>query len=96
MVLVGYAARFNNTIKAIMKNAALIALVNIPRVLLLLVFFVVSVLVVYMIWPMIFIMPAVLFWLMDNNLEKVFRKYMTPEDLAAEEAADMIDGDELR
>lgn len=96
LVLVGYASRFNNTKRAIMKNAALIALVNVPRVLLLLVLFVVSILTVYMIWPMIFLMPAVMFWIMDNVLEKVFRKYMTPEDLAAEEAADQIDGDELK
>ncbi len=91
LVLTGYTARFCNTNRIIMKNAALISILHIPSVLLILVLTIVSVLAVYMLWPMIFVMPAVLYWIMDSILERIFRKYMTPEDLAAEEAQDTLD-----
>lgn len=80
-----YIARFENTTKAIMKNAAFMAILNLPRTLLIGVMMLVFGLAVYIIPLTIFIVPAVYTWLKNYNLEKVFRKYMTEEDLAAEE-----------
>lgn len=79
-----YIARFENTTKAIMKNAALIAIANFLKTLLLFVILVVAVLIVYLFMPAIFIIPAG-YMLLDNFiLEKIFLKYMSPEDIEAE------------
>ena len=80
-----YIARFENGTKAIMKNAAYIAILNFPRTLLLIVCIVVAALLVYIIPITIFIVPA-LFTLVQNLImEKIFRKYMSEEDRAAED-----------
>jgi uncharacterized membrane protein YesL len=91
LYIFAYSARFENTKKALMQNAALIAGVNPGWSLLLLVLFVLAVLAVYLIPMLIFIIPAVLFLLYDLILERVFRKYMSEADLAREKEADMID-----
>ncbi len=81
-----YMARFENNLKAIMKNAALIAIMNLPRTLLILVLMVVFGLLLYLFMPLsFFVVPAVYTWLKNLILEKVFRKYMREEDIAAEE-----------
>ena len=80
-----YIARFENSTKAIMKNAAYMAILNLPRTLLLIVCMAVAALLVYIIPVTIFIVPA-LFTLVQNLImEKIFRKYMSEEDRAAED-----------
>ena len=39
------------------------------------------------------VMPAVMVWLMTEVMERVFKKYMTPEELEREAKKDMIDED---
>ena len=80
-----YIARFENTTKAIMKNAAYMAILNLPRTLLIGLLMLVFGLVIYLIPISIFLVPAVYTWLKNHNLEKVFRKYMSEEDIAAED-----------
>lgn len=80
-----YVARFGNTTKAIMKNCALIAIANLPRTIWLFIIFAVAV-VAFIFVPMGFLFVPGLYMLIANrSLEKVFRKYMTPEDLKAED-----------
>lgn len=86
-----YQARFENTIKNSLKNAAAIAFLNLPWSFLMVVFLAVTVLTIIVVPVFIFLMPAVLFWVYDLILERVFRKYMTPEDLEREKENDMID-----
>lgn len=80
-----YVARFGNTTQAILKNCALIAIANFPKTFLLFLLFVIS-LIVFLIVPfgMMFV-PGIYMILANRILEPVFRKYMSPEDLKAEE-----------
>lgn len=87
----GYTARFNNTNRAIMKNAAILAVAHLPVTVMILIVFLICCYAVYLIPPMILIIPTALFIVLDGNLEKIFRKYMTEEDLKAEEEADKLD-----
>ena len=91
--IVAYSARFENTKKATMKNAAAIAVVNLGWSFLILFLFLVGALVIGLIPIMIFLLPAVITLLYDIILERIFRKYMTEEDLAAERESDRIDMD---
>lgn len=88
-----YTARFENTKLAIFKNCAVIGLVNFPSSLLVLVTVVVSAFLIYLIPILLFLVPACSFISLDLILERVFRKYMSPEDLAAEEESDKLDRD---
>ena len=81
-----YMARFVNGMKATMKNAALIAVANLPWTLLILVLLVVSGLLLWLFMPLSFFVVPVLFcWIQNRILERVFRKYMTEEDKAQED-----------
>ena len=91
MYVFAYAARFSNTNRAILKNCAIIAVVNIPASLLVLVLVFCSGVLVYFFPPLLFLVPAFTFISFDLILEKVFRKYMSAEDLAAEEEDDRMD-----
>ena len=80
-----YVARFENKTKAIMKNAAFMAVLNLPRTFLILVYMVVAGLVTYIIPIAIMVVPALFTLTQNRTLEKVFRKYMNEEDRAAED-----------
>lgn len=80
-----YIARFENTLKETFKNTALIAIANLPWTLLL---FVVLAGVAFLTWltpPVMVLVPAAYMLLANLILEKVFRKYMSEEDIAAEQ-----------
>lgn len=80
-----YIARFENTTKATMKNCAIIAIANFPRTLLLTVVFVISVIAfTFVPFAMLFV-PALNVLIANRVLEPVFRKYMSEEDIKAEE-----------
>lgn len=91
--IVAYSARFENTKKNTMKNAAAIAIVNFGWSFLILLLFLLGVFIIGMIPIMLFLVPAVTTLLYDLILERIFRKYMSEEDLAAERESDMIDKD---
>ena len=79
-----YMARFENTLKAVLKNCVIIALLNLGKSVVLLVLFLAALVVTYVFFPAIMILPAVYMLLVNFILEKVFVKYMTPEDIEAE------------
>lgn len=91
--IVAYSARFENTKKTTMKNAAAIAVVNLGWSFLILLLFLISAVIFFLIPVLIFLVPAVTALLYDVILERIFRRYMTEEDLAAERESDMIDMD---
>ncbi len=80
-----YMSRFINGMKATMKNAALIAVLNLPWTLLILVLLVVAGLITFLIPIGIFFVPVLFTWVLNRILERVFRKYMTDEDKAQED-----------
>lgn len=79
-----YIARFENTTKNILKNTALIAISNAPWTLLLTVLFFAMWIAIYLVTPIVLVMPVLYNLLKNVILEKVFKKYMTPEDLELE------------
>lgn len=86
-----YAARFEDGVKATMKNALLMMIIHLPWSLLLLVLFAVAAIAVYVFPVLIFLMPALLFLTYDGILERIFRKYMSEEDLEREKENDLLD-----
>lgn len=80
-----YIARFENKTKVILKNAALIAVVNIGWSILLLVTVLFFAFLVYIMPVALLFFTGVLILTQSFILEKVFRKYMSGEDLAMEE-----------
>lgn len=76
-----YIARFVMPTKVVVKNCALIAIANLPWSILLYVVFVISG-VLCVIFPIALVMvPAYYMMIADMILKKVFRKYMSAEDL---------------
>lgn len=86
-----YAARFEDGVKATMKNALLMMIIHLPWSLLILVLFAVAAIAVYVFPVLIFLMPALLFLTYDGILERIFRKYMSEEDLEREKENDFLD-----
>lgn len=78
-------ARFENTNKAIMKNAALMAVAHLPKTLLMAVILILFLLLDWILPFMIIFIPAAFMWIWNVILEKIFRRYMTEEDLKEED-----------
>lgn len=78
-------ARFENTNRAIMKNAALMAVAHLPRTLLMAVILVAFLLLDWILPFLIIFIPAAFMWIWNLILEKIFRKYMSEEDIKQEE-----------
>ncbi len=79
-----YSARFELDMKGTMKNSALLAIVNLPWSVLMLVVLAVAALVIYFLPIAIVLLPAIVFLIYERILEKLFRKIMSPEDLEKE------------
>ncbi len=88
---IAYQARFENTVRGNLINAGVIAFLNLPWSLLVFAIFVVTALVVAIMPVFILLMPTVQFLLYDVILERIFRKYMRPEDLERELENDELD-----
>lgn len=82
--LFAYMARFENTRKQAMKNSALIAVANLGWTVLLIVIGVAFALLMYIFPVSIFFVPGLFTLLESFVLEKIFWKYMSEEDRAAE------------
>lgn len=84
-----YMARFENGTKAVMKNCAIIMVANLPWSILLLVLFVATIIGFLLLPGLGMFIPAIYIVFATMILERVFRKYMTSEDLEAEKEIDM-------
>lgn len=89
--LFSYIARFEDSVKATLKNTVLMMIIHLPWSLLVLVLFAVAAFVVYLFPVLIFLMPALLFVTYDPIFERIFRKYMSAEDLEKEKENDLVD-----
>lgn len=78
-------ARFANTTGKLLKNALIMALLNLPWTIFLLISFAAAVALFYAYPPLLFVVPALYMCCVVPILEQIFRKYMSPEDLAAED-----------
>ena len=86
-----YAARFEDGVKATLNNSLLMMIIHLPWSLLVLLLFAVTVFVIYLFPILIFLIPALLFVTYDAIFERIFRKYMSPEDLEKEKENDLVD-----
>lgn len=78
-------ARFHNTTRQTMKNCLLIAIRNLPWTILLVCMLLGSVMLVFIV-PFAFAYIPVAYMLLSGSiLERIFQKYMSPEDLAMEQ-----------
>lgn len=81
-----YLARFQNSIRMVFKNCLGIALLNFPKALLHPVYFLISCLSIVVFPLMILCAPGIYMVLSCYTLEPVFKKYMSEEDRAREDA----------
>lgn len=85
-----HIARFENKLKAIMKNCALMGIRHILRSLLLLLLFAVAIVLLFM-WPiLIFVLPTLYMVIASFVLESMYEKYMSEEDLESEEERNRV------
>lgn len=90
MYVFAYIARFEDTIKTTLKNAAIMAFTN-PGHSLIVLLFVAGALIGCRIFIMFsWFIPAIAMVFINLAVEKVFRKYMTEEELAEEQENDMM------
>lgn len=82
LYLFPYIARFSNTTKNIFMNASLLIVRHPVQLLKVLGFAAFAVFMIWFLPPLLFIAPAVAFWQISFVLEKLYERYMTPEDLA--------------
>jgi uncharacterized membrane protein YesL len=85
-----YMARFENKTIATLKNGVFMMFLNPLSTLQVLAMLIVAVYALYQYWALILFVPAAVMVGVNMILEKVFRKYMTPEELAEEEENDKM------
>lgn len=85
-----YTARFSFPTKRIIKNGALINLLNMQWGIVLFFVLIVALLLCIFVPLISFTMPGFVAWIAASFLEKVFRKYMSPKDLEEENNAAQI------
>lgn len=83
-------ARFENKTWLLMRNAFIMAILNLPWTVLLLVPFILAIVLLGAFPPLLFIVPALYMCCSVPILERIFRKYMSSEDLAAEEERNRV------
>ena len=86
-----YIARFDDRVGRTMKNALFIMLLHLPRAVLQVLLLAVFILCIAYFPPLILIGPSGYMLLSSNILEKVFRKYMSPEDRKAEQERNYVE-----
>jgi len=86
-------ARFANTTGRLLINALIMALLNLPWTLLLMVSLAIAIALFYVYPPLLFVVPALYMCCEVLVLERIFRKYMSPEDLASEDAQNHLETD---
>lgn len=86
-----YMARFALPTKALMKNALIIMLANFKWTILLLLLFVVSMVGSLFLAVLAMFVPVVYMVIANLIIERVFRKYMSEEDIEAEEERNRVE-----
>ena len=76
-----YLARFENTTKEAVKTSLVLSFANLHWSLLLLVLFTISVILFFSVPIVSLFVPSIYMFFANRILERVFRKYMRPEDL---------------
>lgn len=88
LYLFPYISRFNSPNKTVIKNCILIALANLPYSILLLLAFAITAIIFICIPVLNLLIPSLYIFCANRLLEKIFQKYMSAEDLAAQTPAE--------
>lgn len=83
-----YISRFDNSMKNMLKNSLIVTLANLHWLLLLLVLLIGCVALFFVFPMMALFMPALYMLPLNWILERIFRKFMSPEDLEAQREAE--------
>lgn len=83
-----YLSRFACAMKDMLKNSFIVTLANLHWALLLLILFAGAAVVFFTVPLLSLFVPPIYMFLANRILEPVFRKYMRPEDLAAQKEAE--------
>lgn len=86
-------ARFENTIWGTLKNSLMIAYANLPQTFLLLLLLAVSIALMVFLFPLVAFIPALYMLFANQIIEKIFRKYASPEEYALEDELNKLDED---
>lgn len=89
-----YIARFEDTTKTCLKNALRMMVANFVNSIKLLVIFLISTIIFIIFPPLIAVIPVLYTMVSHAILERVFRKYISPEELALEEERNRTYDDE--
>ena len=73
-------ARFNNTVGMILRNSLLLCVMNLWRILLLMIVWVVAVIAVIAFRPLVLITPALAVFYWYRTMEKVFAPHLSEEE----------------
>ena len=84
-----YIARFQSKLKEVLKNSLYMAIVHLPITVIVAAIGAGACFLIYLVWPLVFIMPTVSVWLMSYFTEKVFRRYMSEDDRELEDELNM-------
>jgi putative Mn2+ efflux pump MntP len=82
-------ARFENTTGRMMKNALYLTAGNLPFDILILLAFAGAAFVIWLMPPLVLLMPGVAMWLSSELIERAFRRNMTPEQRREEDERNM-------
>lgn len=82
-------ARFENTLRITMKNAVFLTLGNIIYSALIVVIAAGAVFVIWLMPPLVILMPGVAMWFSSELIERSFRRNMTPEQRLEEDERNM-------
>lgn len=85
-----YLARFEMPTKMVLKNSALIMVANLPQSLLVAVVLALSAVICFFAPIALFAVPAVIARILEKLLDKVFRKYMSQEDMKIAEQEEQL------
>ena len=88
-----YIARIENTLGTTLKNAFLMSLSNFASTILLVALMVLALVISLLYLPLMFLAVSGYMWYAAWTLERIFRKYISPEELALEEARNKLDTD---
>ena len=89
--VIPYVARFENTVKATVKNALYLEFRHLPWTLLLVVILAAGAFFGWISPVLMFFVPSFIAIMFDLVLERIFRRYMSEEDLKREMENDEID-----
>lgn len=79
-----YIARFEGGTPQIVKNCLMISVTNLPKTLLSLLLIAAAAVAVWVFFPLVFLLPALVMCGIESMMEKTFAKYMTEEEKQAE------------